>query len=71
MSDHHDHFEYPQKRTFAWWVWQFFFVLMYPALITFSLLFTAILWFFSTLSRALTWVFKKFSPKASISRKAS
>ncbi len=37
-------------------VWVGFFILMYPILMTFSLLFTGLLLVFSTLSKLISWV---------------
>jgi hypothetical protein len=37
-------------------VWMGFFILMYPILMTFSLLFTGLLLVFSTLSKLVSWV---------------
>jgi hypothetical protein len=53
----------PRKRTLADWLWLILFSAMYPVLISFSLLFTGILWIFSGLSRVTAWIIRQFPSK--------
>lgn len=51
----------PVEKNFAWWVWHIFFVLMYPVLVAFALLYTSMLWIFARISQVLSWTFKIFT----------
>ncbi len=51
----------PAEKTFLWWLWHIFFVLIYPVLVAFALVYTSLLWTFAAISRILSWVFKIFA----------
>ncbi len=51
------------RPSFVYYAWQIFFALMYPILVTFSLIFTGILLLFSGLSRLLIAVASFFAKK--------
>ena len=44
------------------WLWTGLFTLFYPILMAFSLLFVGLIWVFSTLSWALSWLIMKIRP---------
>jgi hypothetical protein len=50
------------RNTIGYWIWNIFFVISYPFMVAFSMLFTVVLWIFSSLSILLTKIFKIFSP---------
>jgi hypothetical protein len=49
------------KSTWLHYAWNILFALFYPFLLTFSILFTGIVWFFSALSRLLFKILSSFS----------
>jgi hypothetical protein len=63
MGHHEEHAQAqaPVNKNFGWWVWHAFFVLMYPVLVAFALVYTTMLRIFSGLSQVISWTIKLFS----------
>lgn len=69
MSDHHEEEHgiksLPSQNPAGKKAWNVFFILMYPVIMTFSLLFTGILLFFSGLSKVFSLLFSLIPTRAS------
>ncbi len=50
-----------KPKSWVHYAWNILFVVFYPFLLTFSILFTGIVWFFSALSRVLFKILSSFS----------
>jgi hypothetical protein len=61
MAHSHEEDEAPKSSSPMSKLWYGFFILMYPIIITFSLLFTGLLWVFSGLSWIISSVAKLLS----------
>ncbi len=48
-------------KTFLYYVWQVFFVLIYPSLAIFGALYASLVWVLSMFSRLIFWLISKFS----------